>query len=44
MKENQQEYNQNSKVLKKNKPKENILEIVKQFITYFEETDRSQKR
>lgn len=28
---------------KKKKPKEDILEIVKQFITYFEEADRSEK-
>ena len=43
MEQNQQRNNQSSKIVKK-KPKEDILEIVKQFITYFEETDRSQKR
>lgn len=28
---------------KKKRPKEDILEIVKEFINYFEEVDRSQK-
>ena len=28
---------------KKKRPKDDILEIVKQFISYFEETDRSEK-
>lgn len=30
------------KEVKKEKKKDDILEVVKQFITYFEETDRSQ--
>lgn len=29
--------------VKKKKPKDDILNIVKQFISYFEETDRSEK-
>ena len=29
--------------VKKNQPKDDILNIVKQFISYFEETDRSEK-
>lgn len=28
---------------KKRRPKEDVLEIVKQFINYFEEADRSEK-
>lgn len=28
---------------KKKRPKEDILDVVKQFISYFEETDRSEK-
>lgn len=42
--QNQQSGDQNSKEIKKKRPKEDVLEIVKQFITYFEETDRSPKR
>lgn len=39
-----QENNQPSKQteMKKKRPKEDILEVVKQFISYFEETDRSE--
>lgn len=29
--------------VKKKEPKDDILDIVKQFISYFEETDRSEK-
>lgn len=32
-----------NKEVKKKKPKDDILNIVKQFISYFEETDRSEK-
>ena len=32
-----------NKEIKKKKPKDDILNIVKQFISYFEETDRSEK-
>lgn len=32
-----------NKEVKKKKPKDDILDIVKQFISYFEETDRSEK-
>ena len=37
-----EEKNINKEVQKK-KPKDDILDIVKQFISYFEETDRSEK-
>lgn len=33
----------NNGEVKKKRPKEDILEVVKQFISYFEETDRSEK-
>ena len=33
----------NDKEIKKKRPKEDILDVVKQFISYFEETDRSEK-
>lgn len=34
---------QNDSLARKKRPKEDILEIVRQFITYFEETDRSKR-
>lgn len=34
---------QSDSLAKKKRPKEDILEIVRQFITYFEETDRSKR-
>ncbi len=44
METKEQTNQQKPNTTKKKRPKEDILEVVKQFITYFEEIDRSKKR